>query len=496
MPASEYAGGFAKIDDRKSPAMLVIAIAMFAGILALRLSITTPGLGITLLYDIPVALLAAVYGLRAGLAAAVVAFGLYALGENVAAIHVSGTAVSPKVGGYAARGLVFLLLGWLIGLYSDHGRKVEKRFRELLESSPDATVIVDQSGAVVLASRQAESLFGYTREELVARRVETLIPDRFRGRHVGERESYTTSPAARPMGPGLDLHALHADGHEIPVEISLSPLETKRGTLVSAAIRDITERRRTEGAIHEARRQLEWQNRELERSNTELAEFAHIASHDLQEPLRVIAGFVQLLARRYEGQLDEDADKFIAATVSGVERMQLLIEALLSYSRVGNAEIVSKPVDTAALVAGIKRSIETQLEDSHGQLRLNGLPVVEADPVLLEQLFRNLISNALKFSEREHPEVEIDASRDGTVWTFSVKDNGPGIAESNRERIFEMFNRLHGRSVAGTGMGLAICRRIAERHRGRIWVESDPGEGSTFKFTVPATNGASGEPAE
>ena len=234
---------------------------------------------------------------------------------------------------------------------------------------------------------------------------------------------------------------------------------------------------------------MEWQNTELERSNTELAEFAHIASHDLQEPLRVIAGFVQLLARRYEGQLDEDADKFIAATVSGVERMQLLIEALLSYSRVGNADVVSKPVDTAELVAEIKRSIGTQLEDTHGQLRLNGLPVVEADPVLLDQLFRNLISNALKFSEREHPEVQIDASRDGAVWIFSVKDNGPGIAESNRERIFEMFNRLHGRSVAGTGMGLAICRRIAERHRGRIWVESDLDEGSTFKFTLPATNG-------
>jgi PAS domain S-box-containing protein len=493
MPASELTTGLGRIGERKSPAMLVIAAGMLVGVLVLRLSFTAPGLGITLLYDLPVALVAAVYGTRAGLAAAVVAFGLYVLGENAAAIHVGGVAVHPKFAGYAARGVVFLLVGGLVGLYSDHSRNVERRFRELLESAPDATVIVDRSGMVIFANLQSRRLFGHSKEDLIGRRVETLIPERFRDRHLGDRETYAAHPATRVMGPGLELYALHADGHEIPVEISLSPLDTQRGRLVSAAIRDITERRRDEAALREARAELELRNRELERSNAELEQFAYIASHDLQEPLRVISGFVQLLERRYEGQLDEDADRFIASTVSGVDRMQQLIDALLSYSHIGNVEAVRKPVDTGALVAEIESSIEEQLEQAHGHIDFNGLPTVEADPVLMEQLFRNLISNALKFSEAEEPQVDIDASRDADVWTFSVKDNGPGIEARHREKVFVMFNRLHSRAVAGTGIGLAICKRIAERHGGRIWVESEPGSGSTFKFTLPAANGRAGE---
>jgi PAS domain S-box-containing protein len=485
--------GVQRVTGSRSPAALIVAGAMFAVVLALRLIITTPGIGITLLYDVPVALVAITYGSRAGLIAAAVAFGLYAFGENVAAITVGGMTVGPKWEAYVFRGITFFMVGGLVGLFSDHTRAVERRFREVIESAPDATVIVNEDDEVLLANLQAQRLFGETRDGLLGRRVETLMPERFRSDHTSNRRRYLDDPGPRTLGPGGEIYALRRDGREVPVEISLSPLHPEGGgILISAAIRDITERKQAEADLKQARDELQERNVDLERSNSDLAQFAHIASHDLQEPLRVIGGFVQLLARRYEGQLDEDADKFIAATVSGVDRMQQLIDALLSYSRVGNADAVREPVDTAALVRRVTESMEEELERTHSTIEANGLPTVDAVPLLLEQLLRNLISNALKFSDADAPRVEVEASREDGIWIFSVKDNGPGIDPRYRERVFAIFNRLHGRDVAGTGIGLAICRRIAERHGGRIWVEAARDGGSDFKFTLTADS-ATGE---
>jgi PAS domain S-box-containing protein len=473
-----------RISGARSPVALGVAAVLFATVLILRLTVTTPGLGYTLLYDVPVALVAIAYGFRAGLLAAAVGFGLYVLGENAAAIHINGMVVKPKWEAYLFRGATFVLVGGLVGLYSDHSRAVERRFREVLESAPDAMLIVDDEGTILLANHQAQHLFGFERDDLVGRTVESLIPERFKRELLSHRDRYLENPEPQFIGQGLELYALRYDETEVPVEIALSPLATSGGVLISVVIRDVTERRRAEADLKQAKDELESRNLALERSNADLVQFAHLASHDLQEPLRVIGGFVQLLDRRHAGKLDEETDRYIAAISTGVERMQQLIDALLSYARAGNDEAVRQPVDTAALVDRVTRSMREQLDQAHGRIDANGLPVVDADPVLLEQLLRNLLSNALKFCEADEPVISVDATQSQGYWEFSVKDNGPGIEARYRERVFEIFNRLHGRSVAGTGIGLAICKRITERHGGRIWVEEAEGGGSDFRFTL------------
>ncbi len=349
--------------------------------------------------------------------------------------------------------------------------RAERRFSELLEAAPDAMVIVDENGKIVIVNAQTERLFGYRREELLGERVEKLIPESVVEGHVDHRSGYFGDPHARPMGAGLDLRARRRDGSEFPVEISLSPLAGESGTLVTAAVRDVTERQRA--------------FEDLARSNEELEQFAYVASHDLQEPLRVIAGFVELLGRRYEGQLDADADRYIGFTVEGVVRMQELIDSLLSYSRVGRSEAPLEPVDMQSLVAEVLDSLRSSLTEHGVETNVGELPEVRGDRVLLTQMFTNLIGNAVKFNESPEPRIEVSAERDNGEWIFSVADNGPGIDPRFTDRVFEMFKRLHPRSIPGTGVGLAICKRIAERHGGRIWVESKPGHGASFKFTIP-----------
>jgi PAS domain S-box-containing protein len=476
---------------KPGPSLMIAAAAMFALIFVARLIVDVPGWGTTLLYDVPVALLAVRYGTRVGLIGAAVAFALYVLGENLAPIHVGGVAVEPNAAGYTSRAIVFFVLGGLVGTFSDRLRKAEQRvhadearFRGLVESAPDPTVIADEHGVIKIVNRQAEIVLGYERRELIGEKIETLIPDRYRDRHLRRFPRYIEQPVVRSMGADLELYAQHRDGHEIPVEISLAPLEIGSELLVSAAVRDITQRKEAEDRLRHMREELAQRNLDLERSNAQLGEFAHTASHDLQEPLRVIGGFVELLGRRYKGQLDADADKFIDATLSGVDRLQNLIQALLTYSRVGHSHAERKPVHTAELVRNVADRVRESGEGGRLEVAANELPEVRGDPVLLEQLFENLISNAYKFSESPETRVDVSARRQNGAWLFAVKDNGPGIDPQYRERIFEVFRRLHGRSVAGTGVGLAICKRIAELHGGRIWVESEEGEGSTFKFTV------------
>jgi PAS domain S-box-containing protein len=346
-----------------------------------------------------------------------------------------------------------------------------------LEAAPDAMVVVNQAGEIVLLNVQAESQFGYHRDELLGQPVTNVIPRGFAERLIADDLRSAEDALAQQIGTGIELTALRKDGTEFPIEIMLSPLDSPDGILVTAAIRNITVRKAAE-------EQLIQSVEELNRSNEELGQFAYIASHDLQEPLRMVASYTQLLARRYKGKLDDDADEFIAFAVDGASRMQRLIEDLLSFSRVGTKGQPMLPTSSESALQQALANLHVAVAGSGAQVTHDSLPTVLADESQLVQLFQNLVGNAIKYSGPETPLIHVSASASGEhTWRFSVRDNGLGIESRYFERIFNMFERLHQRDeFAGTGIGLAICKKIVERHGGRISVESEPGTGSTFHF--------------
>jgi PAS domain S-box-containing protein len=378
-------------------------------------------------------------------------------------------------------GAVMGFVGTLTDVTED--KEKEEQFRLVVESAPCGMLMVNSEGRVTLINAQIEALFGYSRSELIGCPVEQLIPDRFRNVHPEMRKTFGHDPSVRSMGVGRELFGLRKDNTEFLVEVGLNPIRTEDDVFVLATVVDITERKQAE-------QQLERQTAELSRSNHELEQFAYVASHDLQEPLRMVSSYCGLLARRYKGKLDRDADEFIQFAVDGATRMKDLIDDLLMYSRAGKQGAASTDTEATKGVRAAVANLQIAITEAGAIIHCDSLPTVWADPAQLIQVFQNLIGNALKFRSERSPVIRISAcntSRDkgAPQWRFAVQDNGIGFDQQYSERVFAIFQRLHTRSeYPGNGMGLAIVKKIVERHGGRIWAESTPGVGTTFFFTL------------
>ncbi|OFY84158.1 MAG: hypothetical protein A3F72_01235 [Bacteroidetes bacterium RIFCSPLOWO2_12_FULL_35_15] len=361
-------------------------------------------------------------------------------------------------------------------------KKSEEKFRGFMESAPDAIVIVNREGKILLANSQTEKLFGYTKEELIGKEVELLMPVRFRHEHYGQREGFFINPKSRHMGTGMNLVGQHKDGKEFPVDISLGAFDTEDGVFVSAAIRDITE-------MKQAERNLKIKSEELIRSNKDLEQFAYATSHDLQEPLRTISNYVELLDETYSELKDKESKQYLKFITSASARMQNLIKDLMNFSRV-EKDITFETVDCNIVLNEVISDLATTIKESGAKITVTKLPVLKGNHIRLKQVFQNLIDNAIKFRRKNiAPLIEVNAEDKGTEYLFAVKDNGIGIEEQNYKKLFNIFQRLNpADAYPGTGIGLSIVKKIINSHNGQICVESKFNEGSIFYFTLPKEN--------
>lgn len=357
-------------------------------------------------------------------------------------------------------------------------------FPQFFEHANDALFILSQSGRFVDVNQKFVEVAGIPKEEIIGKTTEILFPDSF----AQSQERQKQILAEGKLGP-YEVELTTPTGKKVASVSAFTFHENGVPVGVMGIARDITERNRLEKRLQTLNTVLEQRvaerTAELQRSNEELERFAYVASHDLQEPLRTVTTFIQLLAKRYQNQLDTDADEFIGYALEGTQHMQQLIQDLLTYSRAGTQGQEFTEIDCEAVLAQTLAVLQTAIAESGAEVTHDPLPTVWGNGMQLGQVFQNLLSNALKFRSIEPPHIHLSARQDGRQWVFAVRDNGIGIEPRHAERIFVIFQRLHARrEYTGTGIGLAVCQKIVQRHGGRIWVESESGKGSTFFFTI------------
>ncbi|MGZ5244323.1 MAG: sensor histidine kinase [Bacteroidia bacterium] len=349
----------------------------------------------------------------------------------------------------------------------------EMRFRSLMQSSPEAVFIADVHGNIIIANPAAERMFGYTKDEMVGHPLEIIMPESYRERHRNGMERYKQTHEPHVIGKMVEVEGLRKDNTIFPIELSVGTWQNNEEEFFSGIIRDITVRKEAENKIMQKQRDLE--------------QFAYVASHDMKEPLRMISSYSKLLIRKCEG-LDNDSKEFGNYIEEAVSRMQALINDLLVYGKAGEELIEKVPVDCTKIMEGVRNALRIRTDETDTEIIYSQLPVVYGSPSQLNQLFQNLIENAIKFRKTDTtPVIKIDAKRTGAFWQFAVADNGIGMEQRFEDRVFKIFQRLHNRQdYPGTGIGLAICKKIVENHGGKIWFTSVLGEGTTFYFTLPA----------
>lgn len=367
-------------------------------------------------------------------------------------------------------------------------KQAEELFRRTVEAAPNGMLLVGLDGTISMVNTQIEKLFGYDRGDLVGQPVELLVPARCRESHIADRNLFFNAPSARPTGLGRDFSGRRRDGSEFPIEIGLNPVRIRGTQYVLASVIDITQRMETLKELAAQAKELRHTNAALARKNAELDEFSSVASHDLQEPLRKLISFSELLKTDLGGDLPERAATDIKFITEAASRMRSLVEDLLTLSRAGRSVMKREHVSLEECADRAIAALAARIEETHAVLEREPLPAVIGDATLLTQLYQNLMGNALKFHAADRqPVIRLTVEQKDGVWELGVKDNGIGIKPEYREQIFAPFRRLHGRGeFDGSGIGLAICRKAVERHGGHIWVESEPDQGSHFKFTLNA----------
>jgi PAS domain S-box-containing protein len=353
------------------------------------------------------------------------------------------------------------------------------RLHAIVDTAVEGIIIIDDRGIMQTVNPAVQKIFDYAPEEMVGQNVNKLMPEPYHSQHEGYIGRYLRTGERRIIGIGREVQGRRKDGSVFPLDLSVAEIIIDGQRMFTGMLRDISQRKKAEEELKNA-------VEDLTRSNAELEQFAYVASHDLQKPLRMVSSYVKLLEKRYKDKLDSDADEFIGYAVDGAQRMQRLIEDLLSFSRVGTRGVFSRPLGLRKVLDQAIINLSMVIKETGAVITADSLPTVNGDDAQLIQLFQNLLGNSIRFRSIGTPEIHISASQQDQEWVITVKDNGIGIDPQYFNRIFLIFQRLHGKQkYPGTGIGLAICKKIIERHGGRIWVESEGSEGATFNFTLP-----------